>query len=117
MLRKLKLIEGRKPNFFVSAWVAKATNTQNQYVLNKAFDDEYYKRAIIKRLKLGPTTGNELRQLVIDKLPAVLSPKEKEAKVKNLRTALRLRGVDEIFIEVAPSGPARGAGAIWRIKA
>ncbi len=116
LLRRQKLVEGRKPNFFVSALVAKATNTQNQYVLNKAFDDAYYKRAIVNRLKLGHTTGNELRQLVFDKLPAVLSPKEKETKVKNLRTALRLRGVDGVFIEVVPSGPARGAGAIWRIK-
>ena len=117
VLRKAKLVEGRKPNFFVSASVAKITNTQNQYVLNKAFDDEHYKRVILNRLKLGPTAGYELRQLVIDKLPAVLSEKEKETKVKNLRTALRLRGLEGVFIEVAPSGPARGAGAIWRLKA
>lgn len=115
-LRKAKLIEGRKPNFFVSATVAKITNTQNQYVLNQGFNDDYYKRTILNRLKLGPTHGGELRQLVIDMLPAVLSSKEKETKVKNLRTALRLRGLDGVFIEVMPSGPARGAGAIWRIK-
>ncbi len=117
LLRRAQLIEGRKPNFFVSAVVAKVTNTQNQYVLNKGFDDEHYKRIILKRLKLGPATGDQLRQLVIDKLPAVLSAKEKETKVKNLRTALRLRGLEGVFIEVAPSGPSRGAGAIWRIKA
>jgi len=117
LLRRAQLIEGRKPNFFVSAVVAKVTNTQNQYVLNKGFDDDHYKRTILKRLKLGPATGDQLRQLVLDKLPAVLSAKEKEAKVKNLRTALRLRGLEGVFIEVAPSGPSRGAGAIWRIKA
>lgn len=116
LLRKAKLIEGRKPNFFVSAVVAKVTNTQNQYVLNKGFDDDHYKRTILKRLRLGPATGDQLRQLVLDKLPAVLSDKEKETKVKNLRTALRLRGLEGVFIEVAPTGPARGAGAIWRIK-
>lgn len=117
LLRRAQLIEGRKPNFFVSAVVAKVTNTQNQYVLNKGFDDDHYKRTILKRLKLGPATGDQLRQLVLDKLPAVLSAKEKETKVKNLRTALRLRGLEGVFIEVAPSGPSRGAGAIWRIKA
>lgn len=116
LLRKAKLIEGRKPNFFVSAVVAKVTNTQNQYVLNKGFDDEHYKRTILKRLRLGPATGDQLRQLVLNKLPDVLSTKEKETKVKNLRTALRLRGLEGVFIEVAPTGPARGAGAIWRIK-
>ncbi len=117
LLRRLGLIGGRKPNYLVSAAVAKATNTENQYVLNKGFDDDYYKRIIVSRLKLGPASGDELRRLVIDKLPAVLAAKEKEAKVKNLRTALRLRGIDGIFIEVAPGGPARGAGAVWRIKA
>ena len=117
LLLKAKLIEGRKPNFFVSAVVANVTNTQNQYVLNKGFEDDHYKRTILKRLRLGPATGDQLRQLVLDKLPAVLSDKEKETKVKNLRTALRLRGLEGVFIEVAPTGPARGAGAIWRIKA
>ena len=101
----------------VSAVVAQVTKTENRYVLNKGFDDDHYKRVIIGRLRLGPTSGDELRQLVIDKLPAVLASKEKETKVKNLRTALRLRGLDGTFIEVDPSGPARGAGAMWRIKA
>lgn len=117
VLRRKGLITGRKPNLIVSAAVARVTKTENQYVLNKGLDDDYYKRAIIQRLKLGPTSGDELRQLVIDKLPAVLTAREKETKVKNLRTALRLRGLDGVFIEVAPSGPARGSGAIWRIKA
>ena len=115
-LRKGKLLEGRKPNFFVSAVIAKVSGTQNQYVLNKGFDDDHYKRNILKRLKLGSATGDQLRQLVIDKLPAVLSAKEKETKVKNLRTALRLRGLEGTYIEVDPVGPPRGLGALWRIK-
>ncbi|TAL64845.1 MAG: transcriptional regulator [Burkholderiaceae bacterium] len=116
LLRRKGLITGRKPNLIVSAAVATFTKTENQYVLNKGMDDDYYKRAIVSRLKLGPASGDQLRQLVIDKLPAVLTPKEKETKVKNLRTALRLRGLEGTFIEVSPSGPARGSGAIWRIK-
>jgi ATP-dependent DNA helicase RecG len=117
LLRRRGLIAGRKPNLFVSAAVAKVTKTENQYVLNKGFDDDYYKRIIINRLKLGTTSGADLRQLVFEKLSAALTAQEKETKVKNLRTALRLRGLDGIFIEVVPSGPGRGAGAVWRIKA
>ena len=45
-----------------------------------------------------------------------LKPGEQRADVWNLRTALGLRGLEGVFIEVAPIGPARGAGAIWRIK-
>jgi ATP-dependent DNA helicase RecG len=115
-LRAKNLVAGRGAKIFISAQVADATNTQNQYVLNKAFDDDYYKRMLINRLKLGPTSGVELRQLVIDKLPAMLNPQEKEMKVKNLRTALRLRGLDGVFIEVVPTGPSRGPSAVWRIK-
>ena len=115
-LRAKNLIAGRGAKIFISAQVADATNSQNQYVLNKAFDDDYYKRMLINRLQLGPTSGVELRQLVIDKLPAVLNPHEKETKVKNLRTALRLRGLDGVFIEVVPAGPSRGPSAVWRIK-
>jgi ATP-dependent DNA helicase RecG len=117
VLRKAKLIEGRKPNFFVSAAVAQVTNTENQYVLNKGFDDDHCKRVILKRLRLGPATGDELRKLVINMLPAVLDAKEKNTKVKNLRTALRLHGLEGVFIEVSPLGPLRGAGAIWQIRA
>lgn len=117
LLRKAGLIDGRKPNLFVSASVALVTKTQNQYVLNKGLSDDNYKRSIVNRLKLGATSGDELRQLVFDQLPAVLSAREKETKVKNLRTALRLRGLDGVFIEVAPSGPARGAGRCGESKA
>jgi ATP-dependent DNA helicase RecG len=115
-LRAKKLVTGRGSKIFISAQVADATNTQNQYVLNKAFDDDYYKRMLISRLRLGPTSGAALRQLVIDKFPAVLNAQEKETKVKNLRTALRLRGLDGVFIEVVPTGPGRGPSAVWRIK-
>lgn len=115
-LRTKKLIAGRGAKIFISAQVADATHTQNQYVLNKAFDDDYYKRMLINRLRLGPTSGAELRQLVIDKFPAVLNAQEKETKVKNLRTALRLRGLDGVFIEVVPTGPGRGPSAVWRIR-
>jgi len=116
VLRKAGLVEGRKPNLFVSAVVAQITKTENQYVLNKGFGDDHYKALMIKRLQLGQATGDELRQLIIGQLPAVLSASEKETKIKNLRTALRLRGFEGVFIEVAPGGPARGPGALWRIK-
>lgn len=33
-LRRAKLIEGRKPNFFVSSGIAELTQTQAQYTLN-----------------------------------------------------------------------------------
>lgn len=116
-LRKAGLIEGRKPHWTVSAYIAAATSSQNEYILNRGFGDDHYKRLMLERLeKFGPTSGRELRHLIWDMLPNILSRDAKETKIKNLRTALRLRGVDGKQIEIDPSGPARGPSAIWRIK-
>ncbi len=116
-LRKAGLIEGRKPHWTVSASVAAATDAQSEYILNRAFSDDYYKDLILRRLeKFGPTSGRELRSLIWDKLPNILSAAAKETKVKNLRTALRLRGLAGKRIEIDPAGPARGPNAIWRLK-
>lgn len=116
-LRKAGVVEGRQPSLTVSARVAAATNTQHDYILNRGFSDDYYKRLMLERLtKFGPTTGRELSALVLDKLPNVLTTQEKESKVKNLRTALKLRGLEGKKIEISPDGPARGPGAIWQIK-
>ena len=116
-LRKAGLIEGRKPHWTVSANIAAVTNSQNEYILNRGFSDDHYKKLMLERLeKFGPTSGRALRHLIWDMLPNILSDDAKETKVKNLRTALRLRGLDGKQIEIDPTGPARGPNAIWRIK-
>ena len=116
-LRKAKLIEGRKPNWTVSASIAAATNSQNQYLLNKGLGDNAYKRQMLQRLEeFGPTAGTQLRDLIWDSLPKILTNEAKEIKVKNLRTALRMQGLDGKKIESDPTGPARGPRAVWRIK-
>jgi ATP-dependent DNA helicase RecG len=111
-LKREKLIEGKKPNYFVSAMVANATNTQAQYTKNRGLDDEYYKRLIIEHLKRFDTaTVKDLRELIVNKLPDVLKPTQKHSKVKNLLTALRVHGLDGQKI-VATSA---GKGARWKI--
>lgn len=116
-LRKAGLIEGRKPHWHVSASIAAATGAQSEYILNRGFSEDYYKRLMLERLdKFGPASGRQLRELIWDKLPNALSKDARETKVKNLRTALRLRGLDGKQIEIDPSGPARGPNAIWRLR-
>lgn len=95
VLRRAKLIEGRKPNFFVTAHVADATNTQPEYTRNKGLDDHYYKTLILQHLKQFKSVSVvEVRALLLDKLPNSLTPVQKQAKVKNLLTALRMSGLD-----------------------
>ncbi len=46
MLKKKQLIEGRRPNLFVSAEVAAATETQADYIRKRAFDKQHYMKMI-----------------------------------------------------------------------
>ena len=50
-LRKLKVIEGKSPNIFLSASVSENIGEQSQYVKNKAFNDQYYRNLIVKYLE------------------------------------------------------------------
>ena len=96
-LRKLKVIEGRQPNIYVSANIAKTLDEKDKYVKNKAFDDEYYKNMIVKYLKTyGSATREDLRKLLFDKLSDTLSADQKESKIKNLLQALKRGGVIEV---------------------
>jgi ATP-dependent DNA helicase RecG len=93
MLKKEKLIEGRKPNFYVAASVAAVTDDKAAYIKNKAFDDEHYKKMILAFIKkYGSASRKELDDLLLEKLSAALNEKQKINKVGNLITALRIDG-------------------------
>lgn len=47
LLKKMGLIEGRKPNYCISAYVAQKSDEQVSYVHSMAFDDMYYKISAI----------------------------------------------------------------------
>lgn len=111
-LRQAKLIEGRKPNFFVSAHVADATDTRAEYTRNKGLDDHYYKTLILQHIqKFKSVPAPEIRDLFLDKLPDSLSATQKQAKIKNLLAALRVTGLDGLRITTTGSGK----GARWEI--
>lgn len=93
MLKKDKLISGRKPNFYVEASVAAATDDKAAYIRNRAFDDEHYKKMIEAYIeKFGYASRKELDDLVIEKLSAILSEKQKRSKMNNLISAMRIEG-------------------------
>lgn len=89
-LRKLGVIEGKIPNIFVSAKVAKIVGEKAKYIQNKAFDDEYYKNLIINYLeKFEKAKKSDITELLINKLPDVLNDNQKNSKIKNLLTSLK----------------------------
>ena len=90
MLKQRKLIEGRKPNYFIAAQVATTIDDKAAYIRNRAFDDAHYKDMItsyLKKFKKG--NRSEIENLIIPKLSEVLVEKQKKDKVKNLLQALR----------------------------
>ena len=93
-LRKLKVIEGKSPNIFLSASVSETIGEQSQYVKNKAFNDQYYRDLIVKYLEqYGSAKKRDVRELLWDKLPEVMDDKQKESKVKNLLSQMRRTGI------------------------
>jgi len=84
-LKKERLIEGRKPNYFVAASVAEATGEKATYIKNRAFDKTWYKDLIIEFIKKYNKAGREdIDALIMNKLSNTLSEKQKRTKIRNL---------------------------------
>lgn len=84
-LRKLGVIEGKMPNVYISAKIAESIDEKAQYVKNKAFDEEAYRKWIISYLEnFGKGKKKDFIKLLEDKLPDYLNDKQKESKVRNL---------------------------------
>jgi ATP-dependent DNA helicase RecG len=93
-LRKAGLIEGRKPNFHVSAAVAKVTASKADYIRTRSQDDEFYAKLLTDYLQsFGQASRKEINLLLWDKLSDALSYKQKNHKINNLITKLRRREI------------------------
>ena len=89
-IRKLGVVEGKAPNLYLSAPLSKAIDGQAQYIKNKGFDDEYYKKLIVDYLKQWKKgKKKDFMDLLFSKLPDVLDEKQKENKVRNLLAAMK----------------------------
>lgn len=93
-LRRSGLIEGRKPNYHVSATVAEATANKADYIRTRAQDDAFYAKLLTDYLeKFDQANRAEINKLLMDKLSDVLDDKQKYNKISNLLTRLRRQGV------------------------
>ena len=93
-MRKHKLIEGRINSLYLSAEVSQAIDDEAGYIKNKAFDDQYYKDMIVKYIQqYGKAKKKDIRNLLWDKLPDVLSETQKEYKIGNLLSSLKNAGI------------------------
>jgi ATP-dependent DNA helicase RecG len=96
-LRKNKYIEGRKPKIYLSYKVIKPTGSEElmaDYVKNKSFDDEYFKKLILEYIKKqGKTSRKAINKLILPKLSTVLTEEQKKKKVTNFLSTLRVQGM------------------------
>lgn len=93
VLKAKTLIEGRRPNLFVSAEVAAATETRAEYIRKRAFDKEHYKKLVVAYLtKFGEARREEIDELLIDKLSDALNDKQKTEFIGNLLQEMRREG-------------------------
>jgi len=89
-LRQKKLIEGKKPNFFISAKVAQSTGQKAAYSKYKAFDNEYYQDLVLKAIREHSfLERSDIDELLWKKLPDWMDDKQKKIKVNNLIARLR----------------------------
>ena len=85
MLRKEKLIEGRKPHLYVSKFIANATDKQVEYTLKKGFNDAECQEWILKALNDHKVLSRkQINELLWNKLPIDFTEDQKMAKIKNL---------------------------------
>ncbi len=89
-LRKEGLIEGRKPNFYVAARIAAATGSQAHYIRNRGLEKAKLKEFVVEHIRnFGPSTREQLEELLFPVLPKGLTEAQKRHRVTNLLTEMR----------------------------
>lgn len=107
-LKALKLIEGRAPNYFISAKVADWAGEKARYIHNRGLDDNYYQKLVVEYLqKYGKASRQDIDDLILPKLPEVLDAPQKAHKIKNLLQSMRRAGL------IYPSGSR--STATWHL--
>ncbi len=92
-LKAHKLIEGRRPNYFLSKNVSQMTGQKAVYSKNKAFDKAYYLDLIMKAIEEhGFLERKDIDELLRKKLPDWMDDKQKKNKITNLLSELRRKG-------------------------
>lgn len=108
-LRRQGLIEGRKPNFYLSASVAESINEQAAYRRNKGMEKERLKQFVLSHLRqFQPTSRKDLANLLMPMLPDGLTDQQKLDRVRNLLAEMRAR-------DGTVCSEGKGPTAVWRL--
>ncbi|HKM54979.1 MAG TPA: RNA-binding domain-containing protein, partial [Isosphaeraceae bacterium] len=111
LLKAKKLIEDRRPNLFVSAEVAAATETRAEYIKKRAFDKEHYKKMVSAYLgKFGEAKREDIDKLLMDKLSDALDDDQRRNAITNLLQEMRRQG------SIRAVDGKRGRGSRWELS-
>ena len=103
-LKTKRLIEGRRPNLFVSAEVAAATDTKADYIRKRAFNKDHYKKMISDYLEeFNEASRQDIDDHLFDKISDALTDEQKKTSITNLLQEMRREGV------IKPVGTTRHA--------
>ncbi len=92
-LKAHKLIEGRRPNFFLSKNMSQVTGQKAVYSKNKAFEKAYYLDLIMKSIEEHRfLERKDVDELLWGKLPDWMDDKQKKIKINDLLSELRKLG-------------------------
>lgn len=93
LLKGQRLIEGRRPNVYVSSHIAAVTGARAAYIRNRGFDKDHYKQLVVSYLeKYGKGTRKDFEDLLMSKMPDVLSEDQKRHQVQNLLQEMKREG-------------------------
>ncbi|EDK35648.1 Hypothetical protein CKL_3658 [Clostridium kluyveri DSM 555] len=85
ILRKMKLIEGKYPNVYVTSKIASVMEQKAQYIRNRGFDNGYYKDLVINYLnEYKSASRKEIDDLLMGKLPDILTDEQKYRKISKI---------------------------------
>ena len=108
-LKSQRLVEGRRPNLYVSATIAAVTGDKATYIKHRGLDKEYYKGLVISYLeKFGEANRKSLNEFLLEKISDALTIEQKANRIKNLLQEMRREGT----IESEGHGPA----ASWKLS-
>lgn len=109
ILRKKKLIEGRKPKFYIAKALAQHTDRKVEYSRHKGLISKSCESLLVDSLKdHGELTRQDIDILLWPVLSDQLNDAQKKAKIGNLLTKLRKKGI--------LSNVTKGNNSIWSIK-
>ena len=92
-LKRSCLVEGRYPNLTVAGSVARATSNAGRHIRERGFDKRYYEDLVLALVREhGPVGRYEIDQVLMSKLPDMLTQAQKRSRVSNLLQDLRRSG-------------------------